>query len=107
MEEQLAKYFEKARSQGLTETDLIPLLSSQNTIKSAKSDYIKARSSGLTISQSEFASILTQEISKRGLDSVLNLLENQMYQENQLNKKRHRKVCKDEPKLTKKRKNYK
>lgn len=107
MEEQLAKYFEKARSQGLTESELLPLLSSQRTIKTIESDYIKARSSGLTISQSEFASILAQEISKQGLDSLLNTLENPKYQDSQLIKKRHKKVCKDEPKLNKKRKNCK
>ena len=106
MEEQLTKLFELARSQGTSEKDLLDIIGIKSFVKSGE-DYLKARSAGLTMAQAEFACILKKEILERGLESLLAVLEKTKYSGSQMNKKRNRKICKDEPKLMKKRKNCK
>ena len=106
MEEELAKFFELARNQSISENDLIDLIGRKGFVKSGD-DYLKARSAGLSIAQANFACILKEEFLDRGPESLLALLGKAKFTVGQKSKKRNKKVCKDEPKLMKKWKNCK
>jgi hypothetical protein len=106
MEEQLAKLLELARGQGISENDLLELFG-RKSLQKNRADYLIARSAGLTIAQAEFACVLKNEIVDKGLESLSDLIGTSKFSLSSMGKKRNRKICKDEPKLTKKRKNCK
>ncbi|OMJ82008.1 hypothetical protein SteCoe_17391 [Stentor coeruleus] len=104
MDEKLVKYFESARAEGLTELDLMSKLYGEKSGKALLPDYYQARSQGLTISQAELATLISQELTQRGLESFIIRLEScrDKYNAKQYHKKRASKHKKDEPELKKK-----
>ncbi|OMJ93717.1 hypothetical protein SteCoe_3283 [Stentor coeruleus] len=104
MEEKLVKYFESARTEGITELDIMSKLYGETSGKGLLPDYIEARSQGLPIAQAELATLLSQEWTQRGLESLLLRLEScrDKYNAIHIQKKRARKHKKDEPELKKK-----
>lgn len=104
MEDKLVKYFESLRSERISKSEIMSLLCDDTHTKGFFPDYIKARSQGLTISESELATLISQELARHGPESLILRFEShkEKFHSSHYPKKRPRKVATDEPELKKK-----
>ena len=104
MEDKLEKFFESARSEGMHENDMIRKLYGERSSKELVPEYFISRCHGLSIAQAELATLLCQELTQRGTESVLLRLEGckEKYNSTHFHKKRNRKKRHEEPELKKK-----
>ena len=104
MEDRLMKFFESARSEGMHENDMIRKFYGDTSGKELVPEYFISRCHGLNIAQAELATLLCQELTQRGAESLLLRLEGckDKYNTSHFHKKRNRKTKHDEPDLKKK-----
>jgi hypothetical protein len=106
MEDKLTKYFENARLEGVNENEMVTRLYGETSGKGLMPEYLIARCHGLNIAQAELATLISQEIKQRGLESLMLRLEasREKSKPSHFHKKRNRKGKNDEPELKKKNK---
>ena len=75
MEDKLVKYFESARADGISESDVISRLYGETAGKGLMPEYLVARCHGLNIAQAELAALISQELKQRGAEFLISRLE--------------------------------